>query len=151
MSQTADSATVSADSLQELTDRLRITDLVSTLGRCLDERSFDSLRALFTEDATVSTPGGTAAGHEALVAQARRRHSHPEGIQHLVTNTLVELDGDRASVRANLLVTFAEGVADPAPYQLGEVYRMQLVRAQSGWRISDLSTTPTWSLNAPPR
>jgi 3-phenylpropionate/cinnamic acid dioxygenase small subunit len=151
MSQIADSATVSAASLQELTDRLRITDIVSTLGRCLDERSFDSLPALFTEDATVSTPGGTATGHEALVAQARRRHSEPEGIQHLITNILIELDGDRASVRANLLVTFAEGVADPAPYQLGEVYRMQLVLTHSGWRISDLSTTPTWSLNAPPR
>jgi len=134
----------------ELVDRLRIEERIYALGRCLDERDFEAIRGLFTEDASAHTPGGTAVGHDALVDQARRRHSTDEGIQHIITNLLVELDGDRASVRANLLVSFARGgVSDPAPFLLGEVYRFQLRRTDVGWRIVDLGSTPIWSLNQP--
>jgi hypothetical protein len=134
----------------DLADRLRIEEHISTLGRCLDERDFEAIRRLFTADATVTTPGGTATGHDALVEQARRRHSVDDGVQHIVTNLLVELDGDRASVRANLLVCFAHsGPTDPLPYLLGEVYRFTLLRTEEGWRFTTLRSTPTWSLNRP--
>jgi len=98
----------------------------------------------------VTTPGGPATGHDALVDQARRRHSSDDGIQHVITNLLVERDGDRASVRANLLVSFAHsGPTDPEPFLLGEVYRFALRRTADGWRISALNSTPRWSLNRP--
>jgi hypothetical protein len=136
----------------ELAERLRIKRLISTLGRCLDERDFEALREIFLSDASVTTPGGTAAGHDAIVDQARRRHSLDEGVQHIVTNMLVELNGDHASVRANLLVSFARsGATDPLPFLLGEVYRIRLRRTAEGWRISGLSSTPIWSLNPPAR
>jgi hypothetical protein len=134
----------------DLLDRLRIEEHISGLGRCLDERDFEGLRGHFTEDATVRTPGGTAVGHDALVDQARRRHSVDEGIQHVITNLIVDLSGDQASVRANLLVSFASrGAEGPAPFQLGEVYRFQLRRTIEGWRIAALTSTPTWSVNRP--
>ena len=132
-----------------MSDRDDIHDLVSTLGRHLDDRNFESLRDLFTPDAIVHTPGGQAQGHDALVAQAALRHSEPVGLQHLITNTLIDVDGDRASLRANLLVTFSDGVRDPAPFQLGEVYRMDLLRTPDGWRIHDLATSAVWSRNLP--
>ena len=132
----------------ELIDRQHIVDLVTSVGRCLDERDFEGLRSLFTDDATVTTPGGTVSGHDALVAQARRGHSRDRGIQHVITNHLVDIDGDRADVRANLLVAFAaSGPEDPQPFLLGEVYRFELRRTADGWRISSLSSTPVWSLN----
>jgi len=132
----------------ELADRQHIVDLVTSVGRCLDERDFDGLRGLFTDEATVATPGGTVRGHDALVAQARRGHSRDKGIQHVITNHLVDIDGDRASVRANLLVAFAaSGPEDPQPFLLGEVYRFELRRTAAGWRITSLSSTPVWSLN----
>lgn len=134
----------------ELLDRQHIVDLVTSVGRCLDERDFEALRELFTDDATVATPGGTVRGHDALVAQARRRHSHDKGIQHVITNHLVGLDGDQASVRANLLVAFAaDGPEDPQPFLLGEVYRFDVRRTTDGWRIHSLQSTPVWSLNSP--
>jgi len=40
------------------TDHFAIERLIFSVGRCLDERDFDGLRALFTDDASVSTPGG---------------------------------------------------------------------------------------------
>ncbi len=45
-----------------LEDRFELTELVSRLGRFLDERRWDEAPALFTADATASTPGGTAQG-----------------------------------------------------------------------------------------
>lgn len=133
-----------------LADRHQIEQAIYALGRCLDERDFDALRDLFTVDASVTTPGGTATGHDALVEQARHRHTGDEGIQHLITNMLIACDGDTATVRANLLVAFAHaGPADPRPFLLGEVYRFRLHRGPAGWRITTMTSTPIWSLNKP--
>jgi SnoaL-like domain len=118
------------------------------LGRCLDERDFDGLRQIFTADATVTTRG-TASGHDALVDQARRRHSRDQGIQHIITNLITDLDGDQPTGRANLLASFARtGPADPAPLLVGEVYRFTFRRTPHGWRITRLTSTVTWSLNS---
>jgi 3-phenylpropionate/cinnamic acid dioxygenase small subunit len=137
-------------SLEELIDRQDITDLVSDLGRRLDERDFEGLRDLFTEDAAVTTPGGTATGYDALVEQARRRHSSDQGIQHVIANVLIDVDGDDARVRANLLVSFARtGPDDAQPFLLGEVYRFELRRTADGWRFTRLGSTPVWTLNRP--
>jgi hypothetical protein len=141
---------VAMSDLTTVLDRFDIERAIYCVGRCLDERDFDGLRQLFTDDASVSTPGGEVRGHDALVAQARSRHSNDEGIHHLITNLLIDQDGDRAAVRANLLVAFAKtGVGDPSPFVLGEVYRFDLERTPSGWRITRLTSTPVWTLNLP--
>jgi SnoaL-like domain len=133
-----------------ITDQLELERTVWSLGRCLDERDFDGLRQLFTEDATVTT-AATASGHDALVEQARRRHSRDDGVQHIITNLITDVAGDQATGRANLLVSFARtGPADPAPLLIGEVYRFAFQRTPQGWRITRLTSTRTWSLNQPP-
>jgi 3-phenylpropionate/cinnamic acid dioxygenase small subunit len=132
----------------EVADQLLIERLLARQGRCLDEGDFDGLRALFTSDATVTTPGGTATGQDALVAQARNRHAPEDAIQHVITNVLTEVAGDAASVRANVVVTFARGgLDDPAPWGLGTVNRYRLQWVEDGWRIAALTSTPVWSQN----
>jgi hypothetical protein len=141
--------------LLQLTDRSEIADLVNRLGLVLDEGRFDEMRSLLVEEATAQTPGGTAEGRDAMVAQARRNHRPDQAIQHLITNLLVDLDGDgdRASARANLVVHFGPADGDgsqsgsPAPpveFTLGEVYRFELVRTPEGWRFARVETTPVW-------
>ena len=56
--------------LRRLLDRQEITELVYRLGTCLDDGRFDDMRALLVDEATVRTPGGTAAGRDAVVAPA---------------------------------------------------------------------------------
>ncbi|PJJ48265.1 SnoaL-like protein [Mumia flava] len=133
-----------------LTDEHVLTTLMSRLGRCLDTGDFDGLRHLFAADAEVTTPGGTARGHDALVAQARKRHSADAGVWHSITNPLTDIDGDEADLRANLLVAFAhDGPADPSPFLLGEVYEAHARRAADGWRLTRLRSIPVWTLNRP--
>jgi SnoaL-like domain len=132
--------------LVQLAERDEITRLVYRLGACLDEGRFDGMRDLFVDDAVASTPGGVAEGIDALIAQASRNHSPDAGIQHLITNVLVDLEGDRATVRANLFVTFARPAGESdAPSALGEVYRFVARRASSGWRLARVEAHPIWA------
>jgi SnoaL-like domain len=139
------------DAAASVADRLELEQVVWTLGRSLDERDFEGLRRLFTADATVTT-AKTASGHDALVEQARRRHTLDDSVQHIITNLIIDLHGDQATGRANLLVSFAHtGPADPAPFLVGEVYRFTFQRTLHGWRIATLTSTTRWSLNQPSR
>jgi hypothetical protein len=144
----------------DLLDRDEIATLVHRLGACLDEGRFDDLRSLFTPDAVASTPGGVAEGIDAMIAQASRNHSPDDGIQHLISGVLVDRAGDTATVRANLVVTFARrtpapaapaasGPAPGAPAALGEVYRFAARRTPAGWRLTRVATTPVWVSHAP--
>src|SRR5689334_14677569 len=88
--------------LAALQDRIAITDVLSGLGRWLDDKRWDAADEVLAADVRVTTPGGVAEGRDAVVAQARRNHD--EVTQHLFTNVVVALDGDRADVSAESLI-----------------------------------------------
>ena len=125
--------------LHDLNDRREITDLVSRLGLWLDEGRFDEAPSILTEDVAVSTPGGQAEGIERVIAQARRNHQYA-GLQHVISNVLVDLDGDTADVRANLVATFVGSAIE----QHGERYRFEAVRTPDGWRLSRVEVKAVW-------
>jgi len=141
---------------RELRDRDQITQLVYRLGRALDEGRFDDLRAIYTPDATVRTPGGTAEGRDALIAQARRNHTDAHRIQHFFSNVIVDVHGDSADVRANIVAIFTPAAETPgrvAPepaFTLGVVYRIDAVRSGEGWSMSRVDMTPQWSTGTRP-
>jgi SnoaL-like domain len=131
-----------------MNDRDAITDLVSRLGLWLDEKRFDETASLFTDDVTVSTAGGQARGVERVAAQARRNH---EGAvtQHVITNVLVDVDGDRATAGANLIVTFVPDAGRPETHRtLGERYRFGAARTAAGWRLDRVEVIPLWTSQA---
>jgi len=134
-------------SLQELVDRSEITELVSRLGVWLDEKCFDEARSILTEDATAKTPGGSVAGVDQVAEQARRNHAVPT--QHVITNVLIDLDGDRATVGANLIATFVHGPDPSGPlFQRGEGYTFEAVRTADGWRLSRVESRPIWTIGS---
>ncbi|QKW40021.1 nuclear transport factor 2 family protein [Actinomadura sp. NAK00032] len=122
-------------------DRQQLSTLVSRLGRWLDDKSPGDGRDLFTEDAEAHTLGGVSKGVDALVEQARRNHQVPT--QHFITDPLVDVDGDRAEISANLLVVF---VRESGPRMLGERYELETVRTRDGWRISRVQARPIWEI-----
>lgn len=130
----------SPDVLVALTDRADLTDLVTRLGRWLDGGARDDPSGLFADDVRISTPGGEAVGIAPLVTQAQRNHGVPT--QHVITNLLIEVDGDVASIGANLIVTFVDG--PDARRQLGETYAFEAARTDAGWRLTSIAVRPVW-------
>lgn len=124
-------------------DRAAITDLVYRLGACLDDHRFDDLKGLFADDVTAATPGGVAQGRDAVIGQATRNHGDYHRIQHLITNVLVDLDGDQAAVRANLLGTFVDSDARVV-LEMGGVYRFTARRDDSDWRLASIAVDRIW-------
>jgi hypothetical protein len=74
----------------------------------LDDGRFADMAALFTEDGMWDTAFGKATGRPAIADLARSLRERgdqprPRGV-HLVTNIVIQLDGDRARVRSNWMV-----------------------------------------------
>ena len=131
-------------------DRQDIEDLVQRLAACLDEKRFEGMRSLFTADATARTPGGAVEGRDALIAQATRNHAPDRATQHLIGGVLVEQAGHTATVRANVLVTFADPADGRPQLVMGEVYRLSARRTGEGWRLTSVETAPTWRVEGSP-
>jgi hypothetical protein len=136
---------------QQLLDRHEIVELVNRLGLWLDDKRWDDASTILTEDATAKTLGGTVQGRDALVEQARRNHPDGTGTQHVITNCVVDLHGDRAEIRANLIVSFFPAAEIGQPLrQIGERYHFDAVRTGEGWRLAGVQALPMWLEGARP-
>jgi hypothetical protein len=60
----------------------------------------------------------------------------------VITGVLAEVDGDRASVTANLVVTFVD--APDARHTLGQTYAFDAARTDDGWRLASVAVRPVW-------
>jgi hypothetical protein len=147
--------------LQDITDRQAVSDLITRLGAMLDDKRFDDAGAVLADDVAVQTPGGSARGPEAVVAQARRNHT--VRTQHVITDVLIDLQGDRAEARANLIVTFVPDSDQPearlaigssdqpvSRLMIGERYRFEAVRGARGWRLARIEVGRVWSSQPQP-
>jgi SnoaL-like protein len=118
--------------MQDLIDRQAIADVVSRLGLWLDgDTTLDQARAILAEDVSISTPGGVVQGIEPAVEQAARNHT--EKTQHVITNLLVDLDGDTAKVGANSIITFPDRT-------LTGRYAFETRRTPEGWRLTRIAS-----------
>jgi SnoaL-like domain len=122
--------------LEQLSDRAELIDLVARLGGWLDGRAEDDAPDVLADDVTVTTPGGRAEGRAAVAAQARANHDVPT--LHQITNVLVDLDGDRAAIGAAVTAAFADDGAT------GGRYALQAARTDAGWRLTSIAMEPVY-------
>ncbi len=65
---------------------------------------------------------------------------------HMGTNAKVELDGDRAHLRAELLAMLVhQESTPPEPYVIANVFEAHALRSLDGWRFKTLNLRPVWS------
>jgi hypothetical protein len=122
--------------LEQLSDRAELTDLVARLARWLDTGARGDAADVLTDDVSATTPGGRAEGREAVVAQARAAHAVPT--LHQITNVLVDLDGDEAAIGAAVTATFAGDGATGGRYELAAR------RTTAGWRLTAVGMKPVY-------
>ncbi|OBK71715.1 nuclear transport factor 2 family protein [Mycobacterium sp. 1274761.0] len=121
-------------------DRDEIVELTHRYASAIDDQQYARLAEVFTEDADIDYG---EVGHwtgAAEVAQFMEAvHVGAAHTMHRMTNQVINVDGDRASVRTyvDALILTADGSGvNPVGY-----YDDVAVRTAAGWRIAQRSYT----------
>jgi 3-phenylpropionate/cinnamic acid dioxygenase small subunit len=143
-------------SLQELSDRFEIQDLVFHYADLIDRKQIDQLRSdVFTADAHIdySAMGGSVGDLEETITflKASLTDELFPATQHLNANVQVELQGDTATGRVMCFnpmdMTVSEGSTQT--FFLGLWYVDEYRRTDEGWRICRREEVKSWVFNAP--
>jgi 3-phenylpropionate/cinnamic acid dioxygenase small subunit len=132
---------VSPLSLQEISDRLEISDLLTRYTRAIDAKDFELLDTCFTPDAFVdyTSSGGIKGAYPEVRAWLAKALAPFPAMMHFVGNSSVELDGDQAKTRTyviNPMAVAADGGSRHA-FTVDAHYDDKLVRTSEGWRIEE--------------
>jgi hypothetical protein len=127
-------------SIEEISDRLEIQDLMVRYSYALDFQDWDAMEALFTSDATVdySEMGGSRGDLATTMEFLRTTMPMFSSYQHLVAGSEIEIDGDTAQVRTMLHNPMVLGEGDQPDLMLcGLWYLDKLVRTPEGWKFKE--------------
>jgi hypothetical protein len=124
--------------LEELSDRLEIQDLITAYSYAIDFHRFDDLDAIFTPDALLdfTATGGVAGPLPDIKQWLATVLLNFGGHQHLVATSEVRLSGDTATARTlcHNPMWFAE--ASQPPLFVGLWYHDNFTRTADGWRMT---------------
>lgn len=140
-------------SLQEISDRLEIGDLIVDYAMAIDSQDFDALDELFVADAHIDyTATGGIAGTLAEI-----KAFLPDGLkfftsfQHLTTTSKVVINGDEATGRTicHNPMTLPKPDGGTHTMTVGLWYVDKFVRTAEGWRFSERSEELSYMANLP--
>ena len=132
--------------LQALSDRAEILDLCSRYARALDDKDWDLMRTVFTEDAYADfAMGKVFKGVDEILAACKAVMENLDQTQHFLGNHEIAVDGDRAQGRHRVIGSafLREAVGAPSLSELGE-YVGEYVRTEQGWQISRFEFSVSW-------
>ena len=89
-----------------LADRAEITGLVSRYFCAVDDKRLDrsTMEAVFTASGRLTRPNGASlTGPEAIAASQSESFARFRATHHVSSDHIIDLDGDSARIRANLV------------------------------------------------
>lgn len=124
-------------SLEEISDRLEIQQLLIDYSTAIDRRRFDDLDRVFTADAYIDyrVTGGIDGRFPQVKAWLKDVLPNFPAYYHLLGNVDIRISGDTGSSRAicfNPMVMGGQGQI----YFVGIWYVDEFVRTADGWRMS---------------
>lgn len=139
-------------SLQEMSDRFEIQDLIVSYCYAVDNRDFDALDNVFTADAVIdySEMVGVKGPLPQIKAFLSESLVKMINYQHAVSTTQYKISGDTAWTRTvcyNPMVMPEDGGERTVVFGLWYIH--EYVRTPEGWRISSLYEMPCYSENVP--
>lgn len=125
-------------SLEEISDRLEIQQLLIDYSTAIDRRLFDDLDVVFTSDAYIDyrAMGGIDGQYPEVKAWLAEVLPNFPAYAHMLGNFDVRIDGDKASSRT---ICFNPMVLPGLEQQVlfcGLWYEDEFVRTADGWRMS---------------
>lgn len=140
-------------SLQEMSDRFEIQDLLVDYCYAVDDKNFDALDQYFTEDAVIdySEMVGVRGSLPEIKAFLRDSLGAIPMVQHAVMTSQYKIEGDQAETRTvchNPMVVPGDD-GKPQAIFFGLWYIHQFRRTSAGWRISSLYEKKCYNHNLP--
>ena len=127
-------------SMQEISDRMEIQDLMVRYSYAIDSRDWDALDDVFTPDAHIDYGvfGGSVGDLPSTKAFLADAMPNFPVYQHMVSGTTITFDGDNAETKTQchnpMIMSDAD---DPDLMVCGLWYVDKLVRTADGWRIKE--------------
>ncbi len=142
-------------SMQEISDRFEIQDLLHRYAEIIDSKEFDRLRdEVFCADAFIdySVFGGSKGNLETTIEFLHKAMKLFPNTQHLNANIQIRLDGDRATGRVMCLNPQEIQLPDRENHIFfcGLWYVDEYRRTEQGWRIAKRVEEKSFVFNSPP-
>ena len=134
--------------LQEISDRFEIMDLLVDYCTAIDSKDIDALDLIFTEDALIDySKAGGPKGNLKMIKKFLMDNLGNLPRQHMISNYKIRINGDTADSRClchNPLELPRQGdVLEVAFWGLW--YNDKLIRTPNGWRIKEKVSEPCYS------
>jgi len=138
-------------SIQEISDRLEINDLLIEYSTAIDQMDFDALDDVFTKDAIIdyTTFGGIKGSLEEAKAFLKETLPLFSATQHMIANSAVKITGDAATGRTmchNPMLVKNDDGSENMTF-IGLWYIDTFIRTEKGWRIKTRSEESSYSYN----
>ena len=140
-------------SIQEISDRLEIQDLLVAYSYAIDSRDFEALDEVFTPDAWIDYTvfGGSAGTLEETKKFLTEAMPMFSSFQHMVSTSKVDIDGDTATAKTICHNPMVMPLGDDKVqvFYCGLWYVDELVRTPEGWRITKRVEEKSYVHNMP--
>ncbi|GAB2484096.1 nuclear transport factor 2 family protein [Comamonas humi] len=137
--------------LQEISDKLDIHELLARYCHALDQKDWLAFQAVFTADAVLDFtafggPKGSVSELQAFLAPILASLASS---QHTVSTVKIDLAGDRALARSAALVPMTAPAPDgrESTFVSGLWYEDVLERTAAGWKIRERKQVRSWAAN----
>ena len=124
--------------LEQMSDRLEIQQLIVAYSTAIDQRRFDDLDRVFTPDAYIdySAMGGIVGAYPDVKAWLKEHLPNFPAYMHMLGNFDIRIDGDAAESRTMCFNPMVMGGEANQIYFCGLWYEDEFVRTADGWRMS---------------
>ena len=131
---------------EQATDVVAIQQVLFHYAYALDARDYDALDDVFAPDAKLHTSGGTLMSTAQYKAMCATELPKLDATHHMVTNTSVTVDGDRATSRAYFQAQHVKlALAPDSQLLMAGWVDDELERRADGWCITDRRWHSSWS------
>lgn len=122
-----------------MSDRHDIIDVLVRYATGIDSKRWALFRTCFTDDvhADYGVDVVVCDGADALTTWMEATHRDMPATNHMMTNFVVEVDGDHATATTYVHVVLVLDAARSRSVDAVGTYHDRLVRTAEGWRISD--------------